>query len=228
MADSKPKLIFKTKPLSEYQGVVNSSADTSKGLYIIAQFQFEDTSIPIRILLDTGCTMSLLSNAIFQQIPDHLKQQIQQTNRQIKFADGGVQKSAGIVSMPLWMGEKCVNIDFLMGSNVDKTILGLNDIRDLDLTVNFRQMLVTIGDDYLPVHDVQSNLIGRKVFVRKSTVIPLKPQAILPTHVEDLENKLVIAENPVMHCNKLTLYMQCHGPELSKSENTEKIQKNFI
>ena len=60
-----PRLILKAKPMSEYKGQRNMNTDPNKGLYILANFQNDTAALPIKLLLDSGSSMSLLHNAVY-------------------------------------------------------------------------------------------------------------------------------------------------------------------
>ena len=69
--------------------------------------------------------------------------------------------------------------------------VGMNDIHALSLTIDFQNMLVSKDEFWLPVHDIQNSLVGHKVIVRKTTVIPRKSQRILSAYVEGTDDKFV-------------------------------------
>ena len=171
-----PKLVLKAKPMSEYQGHLNLNTDPNKGLYILANFQSDTAHLPIKLLLDSGSSTSLLHNEVFNRIPLHMRPPIVKNTKQIRFADGSVQNSTGTITMPLQIGDHVQHISFVLGDYTDEGIIGINDIHALSLTINFQKMLVQRNDMWLPIHDVQNNLIGRKIVVRKSSVIEGYPE----------------------------------------------------
>ena len=199
MQGSGSKLIFKTKPISEYRGQINTNASPNKGLYILASYETESLSLPIRVLIDCGASVSLLNKGVYAKLPDWAKLPIRKTEKKIKFADGSMQNSQGIVRIPLQVGNETTYIDFLLGEYTDDAILGMADITKLSLNIDFANLLVTQSDKWwFPVHDIQETLIGRKVLVRKATVVPARSQMIVPAYVEDLENDFVFATKPAM------------------------------
>ena len=72
------------------------------------------------------------------------------------------------------------------------------DITKLSLTIDFAHLLVTQDQLWLPIHDIQSSLIGRKVLVRRSVVIPANTQMVLPAYVEDSKHDFLFSEDPLM------------------------------
>ena len=197
ISENQSELIFKTRPISEYEGKINVRANPAKGLYILATFQKEDTIIPIKILLDTGSNHSLMNQQIYDQIPDHMKPPLQHTGKQVKFADGSTQRGIGMISMSMNLDKKS-NINFLIGNYSDDAIMGMDDMRRLGLTINAGNMLVSVGDKWLPVHDGQNTLIGRKVLVRRTTIIPAKTQVLVPAYIEDYEQQFILPNKPVL------------------------------
>ena len=163
---AKYKLVFKTRKMSEYQGQINHNAVPNKGLYILAEYQTDEVPLPVKILIDSGSSMSLMHRGVYHKIPDWAKPPIHSTGKKIKFADGRIQEASGIVTLPLQIGETTTNIDFLLGEYSDEAILGMSDISKLELKIDFSKLLVIhAGKWWLPVHDIQQTLIGRKVEV---------------------------------------------------------------
>ena len=142
--------------------------------------------------------MSLLSKSAYDKLPEYMKPSLRKSEKQIKFADGSVQNSIGIVSIPLQIGSCIETIDFLVGNYTDEAILGMVDITKLKLSVDFAKLLVTKDKMWLPIYDVQESLVGRKVLVRRSVIIPAKSQMLIPAYVQDLKDKHIYANSPTV------------------------------
>ena len=193
-----PRIVFKTKSLNDYKNQINTNTDPNKGLYIMATFQNDYTALPLKLLLDSGSSMSLMHNEVYNRLPQNMKPPIRPTSKQIKFADGSLQNSTGLITMPLQLGDEIHLIDFVLGDYTDEGIIGINDIHAMGLTINFQKMLVHKGNLWLPIHDVRCNLIGRKVIVRKSTVIPKRSQHMISACIEGADKSYVFNDTPVM------------------------------
>ena len=191
-------LVFKTRPTTEYNGQMNENADPSKGIYISASYQNKTTVIPIKVLIDSGSTMSLLDKSVYDRIPAEMKPVLKETEKQIKFADGSIQKSEGIVKMPLQCGNIVASIEFLLGKYTDDAILGMKDIHNLGLNIDFHKMIVKQGKNWLPVHDTKNNLVGRKVVVRRNVIIPPRCQFLVQADIEGLCKETTVSENTLM------------------------------
>ena len=196
--NTKAKLICKTRHVSEYRGQLNAKAIPNKGMYILTTYQNEDVEIPVKILIDSGSSMSLYSRSAYEKIPEFARPPVKYTNKRIKFADGSCQDSSGIVTFDFQIGDKIEQVDFLLGDYTDEAILGMADITKLSLSIDFSNLLVTQGENWLPIHDVQQCLIGRKVLVRKTVVIPAQSQMVLPAYVENLDCQFAFHDSPVM------------------------------
>jgi predicted aspartyl protease len=142
-------LVFKSRPVSECKNILNLNADPSKGLYILASFQNKTVSVPIKVLIDSGSSMSLLDKSVFNNIPENMRPVMKETEKQIKFADGSVQKSEGVVTISLRSDEKIVHVDFLLGKYTDEAILGMHDIHALGLKIDFQKMTITQEDRWM-------------------------------------------------------------------------------
>ena len=88
--------------------------------------------------------------------------------------------------------------EFLLGNFSDPAILGMPDLQNLGLAIDFENVVVTKGDLWLPVCDVQNKMLGRKVLVKRTFVPPPKQQVILQAEVEGLNDEPVYAINPVL------------------------------
>ena len=108
------KIVFKTKPLSEYRGQLNTNACANKGLYILATYETDDVALPFKMLLDSGSSMSLLHKDMYAKLPEWAKLPIIETGKKIRFADGSIQESCGIVNIPLQIGDQNIHVDFCL------------------------------------------------------------------------------------------------------------------
>ena len=196
--DAVPKLVFKTKPIDQYKNVLNLNADAYKGIYILADYDGGEKHMQMKFLLDSGASRSLFDKKCYDQIPHDMKPPIKPTGQQIRFADGSLQTAIGTIVFPLLIGDTEYNLEFLLGHFTDEGIIGLNDIHYLNLNVNFKNMLVSHGDYWLPIHDLYNSLIGRKVLVRKTVVIPAKSRMIVPGYVDKCADQFIYNEQPVL------------------------------
>ena len=181
-----PALTFKTKLLSEYREELNICANPCRGLYIMSVFGNGQNTLPIKVLIDSGADMSLLDIRVLENMPMKFRPVLEKCDKQIKLADGSLQMCAGIVTLPLTVGKVTQNAKFLVGNYSDEAILGMYDIAKLGLRIDFQKMLVAKDDMWIPVVDISCHMVGRKVVIRRSVVVPGRTQVICAAEIEGI------------------------------------------
>ena len=181
-----PVIHIETKPLSEFKDEPNAQAKPSQGLYIRSSFGNACSALSFKLLIDSGAAMSLLDSTTYGQIPADIRPPVKECFKQIRLVDGSVADCEGIVSMDIEIGGTVKTIDFLLGKYSDEAILGMKDLQALGLTINFDKMLVTAGNSWVPVVDSQNKVVGRKVVVRRSIVVPSRSQMLIQAEVDGL------------------------------------------
>ena len=173
-----PLLTFHTRSVNEYKNELNVNSNPHQGLYILSSFGKGTANLPFKMLIDCGAAMSLLHRDVFDKIPESVRPPVEATTREIRLADGSFTRCEGKISMKLKVGQTVRNVDFLLGKYSDDAILGMKDLQSIGLSVNFETMQVTKGQIWIPCVDVNYSLVGRKVVVRRSVVLPARSQAI--------------------------------------------------
>ena len=190
---------IQSRPLSEFKDIPNLNSMPFKGLYIVANVENDHRPVPIRFLLDSGSSDSLLDINAYNRIPEKNRPSITESSKSIRFADNRIQKALGEVTMNLSIGDSKYSFTCLLGNFSDEAIIGLNDMHHLNLKTDFTNLMVTHKDNvWLPIHDVHDNLIGRKVLVRKSVMIPANSKMEISTYVENCKDQSVFNDKPVL------------------------------
>jgi hypothetical protein len=131
------------------------------------------------MLIDSGASLSLLSKEIFDQLPEQVRASVKPVNKNLKFADGSLQKCEGSVELNIKLGHITKVVNFIIGNFSDQAILGMADLLKLDFTVDFKNLQVTTPEYSIPIYDISHLPISRKVvsdkdyelFPRKQTVM---------------------------------------------------------
>ena len=176
-------LEFEVKPRTDLRGVNNVAATPRQGLYIFSPLDWGTGGFNIQVLIDCGATVSLLHEDIFAQIPANVRPPLYNNEVKVTFADGSTQSCAGQVDFPLKIGDSWHTITFLVGNYTDEAILGMRDLQNLGLSIDFEGMIVAKGGQWIPTQDVAGNWVSRQVKVRKSVVVPARTQVILEASV---------------------------------------------
>ena len=187
--EGKAFLEFQVKPCADRTGVGNAKANPRQGLYIMCHLCCGDSSIDVKLLIDSGATASLLDEQLYQSIPENLRPPLSRVDVRITLANGSVQQCLGQTSIPLKIGGAWHSANFLVGSWSDPAILGMAELQSLGLSIDFEGMVVTKNDHWIPTHDQGGRWVSRKVFVRKSTVIPAQSQSIVEGRVTASQTK---------------------------------------
>jgi len=190
-------ITFQTKPLGEYTGQINTYSEARQGLYLMASYGKNEPDVKFKVLLDCGAAMSLLDKKIYDRFS--CRPPIDQSDKKVRLADGSCHPCEGEVELPLCIDGQMKSIKFLLGNFCDEAILGMDDLRALGLSIDFQKMLVTSGKLWFPVVDRQDSLVGRKVLVRRSVVVPKRTQVVCQANIEGIDdNKRITSEGLVM------------------------------
>ncbi len=85
--------------------------------------------IPIKMLIDSGATSSLLHQQVYEAIPIQVRPKLKAIDIQITLADGSIQPCQGKISLPLQIGPTQYSVEFLVGNWSDEAILGMEELK---------------------------------------------------------------------------------------------------
>ena len=122
-------------------------------MYIRAKLGTETFNFQVKMLVDSGATMSLLNEKMLSELPIEARPVLEKYNSQINFANGEMQKVLEQVKVPVQINGFTKSIDFLFGSFTDEAILGINDLQLLGLEIDFKNMILHKGDTLIPTED---------------------------------------------------------------------------
>ena len=110
-----PTLVIKTKPLSEYQQRLNKNANPIRGLYILTSFRDKTVEMPVKMLIDSGSTMSLMDRSLYDRMPNEMKPPITEPGRPVRLADGSIQQGEGFIKIPMKCEHQHIKMFFYVG-----------------------------------------------------------------------------------------------------------------
>ena len=154
------------------------------------------------LLVDCGATKSLMDYKTLTQLPFDVRPEIKRGNNKLKFADGSTQNSMGIVTLNLQIGDERRKVDFILGEFTDPILLGMANLQNLGLNIDFSTMNICMGDWWIPVKGRLQKPATRQVIIRKSIVIPPYSNELLEGSVlgrDEMNHKNDIA---VFDCSK--------------------------
>ena len=160
-------------------GVSNTAASPQQGLYIKAPLDWGSGGFQLQLLIDCGATVSLLDSRVYESIPEEVRPPLEAVEIKVTFADGSEQQCAGKVSFPLKLGEEWHKIEFLVGRWSDPALLGMRELQSLGLKIDFKGMVVTKENSWIPTHDRSGTWTARRVELQKAAVIPPRSQLVV-------------------------------------------------
>ena len=134
------------------------------------------------MLLDTGCTHSLVSKAIFDQIAPDSVPYLENSLQQIMVADGSISTVLGCVSLKFEVDGQTFKHKMLVTDVVEDVILGMDFIRSHEVKMNISSDEVSIGDAKVPVHCFTTSTPQCcRVQVRDDIIIEAGSRVLVPT-----------------------------------------------
>ena len=132
----------------------------------------DSSSIPCLFLLDTGCSLNVLSSKIFDVLPESIKSTLQTTTTVGMLADGTTLPFIGEISVSGKVRTVPVTIQFTVAPIDKDAILGMPFFVDNDCTFLFKQSEFTIGGVTLRCVDNQGKPLTRPLQLVQSISIP--------------------------------------------------------
>ena len=156
-------------PISNSQDMrYNLESNPGMGMYIRTRLGTDFSSIPVKLLVDSGATMSLLNQRVYDELTDDIRPALHSSNYKIKFANGEVQKALGQAKIPIQIGDFIQTVDFLIGNFTDEAIIGITDLQKLGLKADFEYMTLYRGERSIPIEDNSGIPLSCKVYSKQT------------------------------------------------------------
>ena len=94
-------------------------------LYITGKVQ----GIEVEWLLDTGCSLSIISAEVYQRIPEECRPKLEKNPVPMRTADGSTLADLGVVQMKVWIDQQEIEHEFVVASLTNEGILGTDFLR---------------------------------------------------------------------------------------------------
>ena len=201
----------------------NKFAKPHKGMYILARLGNDETSWRVKMLIDSGASMSLLDKRIFDHISSETRPKLHPSTLQVTLADGHVRDCYGTVEIPVKVCGSEITLEFLVGNFSDEAILGMTDLQKLGLTIDFTNLKVSKGEYCIPVHDMDNNQLSTRVTLQSSVTVQPKSEYQVMGQVRSRDTR-GLPRGPVM-LQPVRSVMQKYGILTAKSlHNTDQKQ----
>jgi hypothetical protein len=161
------------------------------GIYIEGSVQ----GIDVNVTVDTGATTTLISNEVYNKIPDEIKPAVVQllTRTHITTADGAELKHRGVAMFDLCLGPVAMKKSFLIADIKDDVLLGADviqkDVRGpADILLSEGKML--LRGQAVPIHQVVHTKVSQARNVRAADhyIIPPMSEKLVDVLLENLSS----------------------------------------
>ena len=187
--------MFVTPPVMHYN---------DSGWYLSGLLQ---ENLPVDMLLDTGATFSLLPSEVFDELPPHLRPEIDPApGCHLTGFTGEQALVRGRVNLKFGTGKHTWNVMFLVVYRVTNCILGASFMKENGIRIDYAQGLVWINQTFSPMlreinnsnsartrkgHDILPSTEG----VVEAYIDCFPPDSIVMVEgtMEDLEKGFVVA-----------------------------------
>jgi hypothetical protein len=175
-------------------------SSVERGLFVPVELL--DQSIDF--LLDTGADITLLSIETWKNIPHELKPSLMKSDFKIYNVEGKPIRQLGIIEVPMYVGETCLDTRVYIADIQQKGIIGLDLIFQMGCILDFNsKCLVTSIGEVLPMKIFDKPPSVCRVSLCEKVSIPPKCEMILPGRKPDTTFKFGIVEP---HYNLLSDY----------------------
>ena len=135
----------------------------------------------VPMLLDTGASVSILSNKFIDSCTEANKFVIKPIRRSLVTATGEIQPFIGITNLSITIGSRTFEHEFLVASIQNDGILGVDFLTSHGCDLLITQGILQIGSENIPCfsdHDL-SYRASCRVVVKETTVVPPQTEIML-------------------------------------------------
>jgi len=132
----------------------------------------------VSFLVDTGCERSVTPKRLVDE------SRIEQAECRLFAANGTVINVIGEVTMDIRIGELVLPTRFVVSDNVTEPMLGVEWLRCNQMTWDFAQDILIIGEKVHQLIPGEGKGFCRRVVATEKVIIPPWSQAIVPGRVE--------------------------------------------
>lgn len=160
------------KPLKRTQYDMN---EPKNGLYIFGSLG----TAQIKLLIDTGASISVMSKQVYDSIPEGFKPKIQHSDTVLVTVDGTKVTSKGKILLPIQVGSIQVIEEFIISDSVTECILGMPILKSAGFQLDLKNMAINVNSEWIPVYDRKGISLCCRVTIDKTVTIPANHEMIL-------------------------------------------------
>ena len=195
----------------EEQTRVGSSQDFNrKGLFLEGKINGQ----PLKLLIDTGATNTLISDKVFDQIEDNRRPELLPVTSVVLQADGTPLRTRGTSRLEVQIGDSLVTTMVTVASLKNEGILGLDFLVQINAVLDCQKMELRTEWGIIPCLDSEGESFCRRIVAGKEYSIPPGHEIVLADRVTGKKVALCegLVESPV---NPTELWKK--GPIVARS-----------
>lgn len=165
------------------------------------------------MLLDTGCTHSVISPDSLKKIPKEYVAIDKNTKGQCKLADGSQIHLTGSAKINMKIGSQMVYQDFLITNVSDHPILGMDFFHTNHCELDFSKLQMRMNGHPIHCCDIDGRKLVMKVQVRKTTKVAPESEMIIEAHLSEPATKAPGVVEYQKQINGLMIASTLHQPK---------------
>ena len=171
---SNTPLIFDDKTLVDLDRT-GPKSEIEGGLFVFGEIH----EIQVKLLVDTGASVCVLSKKIFDQLPEHVKSTIKPRNYPVMAAGGASLSHYGEISLDIAIDSNINTCLFTVAEVVDDGILGLPFLNQTSSKIDFGKREFTIDNQEVDCFDREGNRFSQTVRCSQTVTIPGRCQLVI-------------------------------------------------
>ena len=187
---------------SSIQGSIGvSSAAQEAGMYVVADIH----QVKCKLLVDTGATVSIVSNDIYQKIPDVARPTLISTNQEVLTASGDKLKILGRGNFLMRLDDtKDMVVQALVAQITVDGIIGLDCLRSNAGLIDLQHSMLEVDGRRVSLK-YAGKLGCFRVVAHDKVVMPAQSEMIIRGAVDDSANKLTYETDMLVEANETFL-----------------------
>lgn len=139
-----------------------------------------------KAVIDTGAEVTVLSDRLYNEIPEECRPKLKKAKRRLTVADAGKEmRTDGIADMSFNIGKTSFVWPVYVAPIRDDVLLGCDIIDEKDITVNTKKG-ICISETWIPCDVIRSVEQSAKVKVSRAVTIPANSEYILSGHCNNI------------------------------------------
>ena len=152
----------------------------SRGYYLPGKL----TSKTLKYLVDTGCTNTVLSTSMFNELPEHVRAGLRAVSGSATAANGNSIPTHGWIKLKGRIRNQPIETDFMVADILEDAILGLDFLEKEEATISFKTAELTYRGKKLVCVDHQGKPLMARVYLPHAVQVPAHSEYILSGKIQ--------------------------------------------